>query len=1118
MPELTWDQIDAPKPAQPTQQKPALTWDQIDTPKSPKPASEQAKEFHADLGKKPLTNEEVNAAGLKGIKKFGKDIIDVADMVLSMPAFAGNIGVRGGAYIKGALQGRSHRDLSSVARYASENYMQTAEQIGFANPIKKLLGVAGLTEKLEEGHVEHALGALQKYIDKGAEYIEHVSNGVVNKDDALYLSDIIQTFAGAKIGDAAAAGGRKLGKFLRKEKPVPDAEMTGGKPTSKTVDDILNRYNNTPEGKSSPVDKKRGAKIVEGYIKADKDIKTFDIAHGLIKRGASIKEVEATIKKYPHLEIEKTMDEIMAKRRSTMEGASGDMIMEPKAAEVSPEPGTPAPPRIADESPGGAPRLPGGPDEPPRLPGAPDPSAPQLPNAPSPKLPPHLEAIKAGNKEAGKVDKDLLMKLGIVGGGAFAASKLSDEEPLEAAIIGGLAGKAALRLPDYVKALKANTRPTLIKTATAAGVITGLSAVDKEHPVEGAMLGALWAGSRMLPKANIPKIGDLTIDDFVNARNGAVEAQMREVHNVAYAIRTAVPEPERRDAIAVAIDKGDLSGLSPTEKKVAEAYKGFTSDFAQAAQDQGLLKDLVENYVTHVVEKKGLPMSKVEETMQAVFGIQDQGQFSSTSRFTKGRKYKTFGELQKALEGTDLEIKTLDLAEITEIYGRSMARAIENKKLINNLQAFKVGDTPLITKFGDAPPNYKSIDAYQMQGMAVHPDIAPSLRFVMEHSNPNEITRGLLALSMAQKRLVTSMSFFHAQNLFNAYAGATGVDAFNLPKTKSALDAALKAYREGGNGDAIDTLIKGGLKVSVPNEVDVGAIQKVGALLDYGVKKATGIESKVGEKVLGGIEKVQREVFDKVTWDYLHQGMKLAVATREFERLLTKHPDMPKEEIARQVASFTNDTFGGLDWYRVATETQSALGRKIGLNLLNPKGQKALQILMFAPDWTFSTFRSMYKALPGNDMIPLTQGLHMKYMLRTGLLYATLLNGINLATSGHYIWENEDPTLIEYSDGSTQQVAKHAMEGPEWLIKPRQMALNKLGYAPSEAIAQLTGRDYLSAKGSAPPIGSRTGHLVKKLTPIAAQSISTDPKSAALSVIGMQIRPPKKGKKKKETE
>lgn len=1091
MPELTWDQIDAPQNKQPaTSAKPALTWDQVE---APKPASEQA---HADRAKSPqlygkMTPEQEKAAGIKGLKKFGKDVIDVADMILTLPAFAGGIGVQAGAYIKGAMQGRDHRDVSSVAHYAQQEYMKSAELIGFANPIKRILGVAGLSDKLEEGHVEHAMGAIQKYIDKGGEYVEHVSHGKVNKDDVTYLADIVQTFAGAKIGDTAAAGARKLGKFIQKEKPVPESEMTSGKPSSKTVDDILNRYSNTPEGKSSPVDSKRGAKIVEGYIKADKDIKTYDIAHGLVKRGASIKEVEATIKRYPHLEIEKTMDEIMSRRQDVIKGASGDMIMEPKPGEVSREPATSAPPQL--EKPAGEP--------PSALPGAPS----------SPRTPPYLES--------GKIDKDLLTKLGLVGGGALVASKISKDEPIEAAIIGGMAGMAALRLPDYVKAVKENTRSTLVKTATVAGVTGGLAAIDKEHPVEGAMLGALWGGSKMLPKSSIPKVGNMTIDDFVNARNGAVEAQMREVHNVAYAIRTAVPDESRREAIARAVDKGDLSGLSPTEKKVAEAYKGFTKDFGDAAKDSGVLKDLVKNYVSHIVEKKGLPTTKVEEAMQAVFGgVEGSSKFSGSSRFAKARKYETFDQLQKALEGTDLQIKTMDLADITEIYGRSMARAIENRKLVNNLQAFKVGDNPLIGKVEDMPANYKAVDAPQLQGMAVHPDIAPSLKFVMERTNPGDVTKGLLALSMAQKRLVTSVSFFHAQNLANAYAGAMGLDAL---KGKTAIDAALKAYREGGNGDAVDTLVRNGLKVAPPIETDVAAMQKIGAMLDYGVEKTTGVKTSVAEKTLGGIERIQRDTFDKLTWDYMHQGMKLAVGLKEFERITLKHPEMPKDEVARQVSSYVNDTFGGLDWYRVATESQSQLGRKIGLSLLNPKGQQALQILMFAPDWTMSTFRSMYKALPGNDAMPLTQGLHLKYMLRTGLIYATILNGVNMVISGHPIWENNDPTQLEYADGSTQQVAKHAMEGPEWLMKPRQMALNKLGYVPSEAIAQLTGKEYLSASGHAPPMKSRIGHLVNKITPISvqgsgdeSQDVGDSIKKAALNVIGMQIRPPKKAKKK----
>ena len=180
---------------------------------------------------------------------------------------------------------------------------------------------------------------------------------------------------------------------------------------------------------------------------------------------------------------------------------------------------------------------------------------------------------------------------------------------------------------------------------------------------------------------------------------------------------------------------------------------------------------------------------------------------------------------------------------------------------------------------------------------------------------------------------------------------------------------------------------------------DVNALAKVGALADLGIEKAFGLKQGLAERVLGSVEQVQKKVFDKLTWDYLHTGMKLAVGMREFERLTAKHPELSKAEVAKQVASYVNDTFGGLDWYRVATDSQSALGRRVGLQILSPKARIAMQLGMFAPDWTISTFRAMYKALPGSTDQPLTKSLHMRYVLRTGAIYMVLMNGINIGIS-----------------------------------------------------------------------------------------------------------------------
>jgi hypothetical protein len=352
----------------------------------------------------------------------------------------------------------------------------------------------------------------------------------------------------------------------------------------------------------------------------------------------------------------------------------------------------------------------------------------------------------------------------------------------------------------------------------------------------------------------------------------------------------------------------------------------------------------------------------------------------------------------------------------------------------------------------------------------------------------------LLAASLSLKRIATGLSLFHAQNLFNAYVGASG---FGTLKAKSAIDAALKAYRDGGLGDTTDLLLRNGLKVEAgrPMEVDLHAMAKAGALADGFINRAFGTKFSAFEKGFGGVEKLQRETFDRLTWDYLHTGMKLAVAHREVERLMLKNPKLTKDEVAKQVSSFVNDTFGGLDWYRVATETQSQWARKMAMSALSPRGRAKLQIGLFAPDWTLSTFRAMYKALPGSGDMPLTRGLHQKYVARTAVMWATLLNGYNLYASGngdpskgHNIWDNKDPTRIEWADGTTQQIAKHAMEGPEWLMRPRQTALGKLGTPVKLPLELATGKEYLQADGNAPAITSRTQHVLGALAPIWAES------------------------------
>ena len=713
--------------------------------------------------------------------------------------------------------------------------------------------------------------------------------------------------------------------------------------------------------------------------------------------------------------------------------------------------------------------------------------------------------------QSGMIDHKLLVGLGLASAGFIFGAKIAEQDKLEAALVGGLSGAALAMAPRYVRALKEDWKATA-KTTAELGAMTGaLAVIDHDHPMEGVLLGMLYGATKMLPKAVIPKVGGISIDDFINLRNGALQVQLRKIANVTDTIKGAVPSAARRGELALALERGDLRGFTPAEVKAAGVYREFMKSFGENAKNEGLINDLITNYVTHVIETKGLPKSQVQETLSALFGNQPGTPGLGGSQFAKIRRFETFQELQNALEGTGLHVKTIDLAEIVDIYGRSMGRAIENSRLISNLKgaALKNGEVPMMVSGDKAPPGYVPISSPQTRGQYVHPDIVQPLKFVLGGGPPGEVMAGMLALSLAQKRIATGLSLFHASNLINAYAGAMGTDVLRF---KTSVDAALKAYRKGGSGDAVDLLLRNGLEMGKPLETDLNALKKLGELADSYVERMVGTRVPIGEKALGAIETLQRETFDKVTWDYLQPGMKLAVALKKLETGLLKNPNMPPAEVARQAASFANDSFGGLDWYRVATESQSALGRKMALGTFSPAGRRALQVLMFAPDWTVSTFRAMYKAFPGATDLKLTQQMHRGYVLRTAVIYATIMNGYNYVASGHAIWENKDPTKIEWRDGTTQQIAKHAMEGAEWLENPWKTAASKLGYVPKELIAQAEGKMYLAPGGKAPAMESRTGHVLQGALPISVQqfgvegrSLGESTKRAALGAAGFPV-------------
>ena len=609
-------------------------------------------------------------------------------------------------------------------------------------------------------------------------------------------------------------------------------------------------------------------------------------------------------------------------------------------------------------------------------------------------------------------------------------------------------------------------------------------------------------------------------EKFVGANLRAKDANERIIQSQREEIIKDVPDPVRREAVAEAIDKGDLTGLTPEEVVVAKRYEALVKDIGDRAVKQGVVKGLLEDYVTHILDWTGAPKGVREEFINKLLGTSKGDPtmrgMDTTSKFAKERKFKTFADLQVFIDEANariaaagksewrLNIKTKDIAEIYKEYALSMEKAIENKNLVENLKQIRnVEGESLIkevdTKDNPKPPGWEMMDSPQFAGYAVHPDLKPALKFVFD-AGPGQIMNALGQLSNVIKRLNVIGSFFHAKSLMEVLS-STQIpiytplkEAIVLPLVEkgvkaitgrdiqlSAISKAVEQFKNGKLGDDTDKWIRqDGLILEMKEDVYRGILSATGKFADQLISRY-GPKTHILEKSLTAVEKYTLGYFDQYTWNYLHTGGKLMVANAYLEKARRQATELgrPFDESAvrKEIARFVNDSFGGLNWFDAATSANTELGKRMAMAAYSPEGRRSLQLLLFAPDWTLSTVRAFTSALPKQlnptkwqpiegikgMMVPTTKQDYARlYQFKTALTYLTLINGFNMITADRPIWENKDPTRVEYPDGTSMQAMKHAMEPYHWLADPLKTLSNKLGFIPKAVIITTGGVEYAS--------------------------------------------------------
>lgn len=689
--------------------------------------------------------------------------------------------------------------------------------------------------------------------------------------------------------------------------------------------------------------------------------------------------------------------------------------------------------------------------------------------------------------------------------------------------------------------------PKLLKSLGmfAAGAIIG-GYLASDHRIRGAIAGGLlfsWLGNHY---AEIPGITNrivhnekaISIQDMIDLREKQITMSTLAAKRMGFGMKQLVPALKDREAVAYALD-GTSMRLTVNQEAMRKTVKSFFDGMGQAAVANGVIKAMVNNYITHLVKEKVEPTDFID----AIQKVREKGGgASSFTPFSKERKFPTIQEIEAA----GFHLVTKDPLVLAQIYAKSMATAIANKQLKETLVSTPVPGKRglrLVMPVGSAPSDY--IMNPRLPAYKVNPNIAAALDMVFHFHQTGAGETALSALNTAHKRLNVSGSMMHALNLALAHVSAGGPHVIRSMKevyqSARGTSPGQKEMYQPGRDDPVGLGISQGLRVRMTDEdIDPDYFQDFYPGLQKLRDALEGIMPGLG-KASDAIKWVN-EKSDHFIFNTLQTGLKINTYLHQLETLQKtwaaeqekKPGTIPptREQMARQAASATNEFFGSLDYRRLAEEAQTNLGKTLAYMMYSPAGRRLTQFAFFAPDWTISQMRAFTKALDlgtgmrdltGNKTFLRTLGheggsgpkglftpktgidLRRQYQIWT-LIFQVLVAGMfQYAISGHGLDKNKNPTRIEFGDGTFTEWNPHGMGPYQMMLHPKQTILNKLNAPVKEPLMFLEDKDYLNAEGTAPPYSDPLSHLGAMFSPIGLnthQGIGRDIASRFIGIYG----------------
>ena len=716
-------------------------------------------------------------------------------------------------------------------------------------------------------------------------------------------------------------------------------------------------------------------------------------------------------------------------------------------------------------------------------------------------------------------------KLGIaagLAGGAYAVADKDEEEPFQQALAVGLGVALGPKGYKLLKGKSINTTTARIKAQIAEGL-----EIDAEQ-------AKVWETQAQVIVSQLDNFTDAQVRTIINSIEGVDSASLNmtsDMRKTRNEIKQLLDEIGKQ-----AVDSGLIANKDGVMKL---SMKGMDSSSRGA---------FLNNYFPHLFRN----MDKLtDDDLTVILGKLNDG--SATKRNIEG----TLADIQDMIDSGRLTtgLQLLSPKEAINVYIQGMSRAIIGRNALNSMEKMDLGFAPnrndiaLPALLKDADfqmlkdagklsdqeiTHYRTFEHPALKGYVAHNNIHHVLDdfFAIRHrGNIGEIGEKVLKLNNALKRVFVFGSLFHAQALLMSGVYSLGLagalkGSFKVGKNRITRDVTWTDMQLGETKfiDLAKEAIADGLQiVNIKKQelVNPGKAQ-IDAVLPY--------LGRGGDMMMKGFSKI-----DNITWEYLHDRFKLAVYLKQKEKMLDAGIE-PK--LAGQKASeFANDAFGSLDWnnfstrlYAYAAKHPDRVRSKVANRLaqLVPVNKRRwLNLGLFAPDWTVSNIRIVYKTMTGfpNMSKAVAHRIHKgdwespeaKAAVKAWNAYAAYSAKAGIYTSAMWwaitelisdeeptmegwwdFWTGENSGRLDLGNGETMVISKQIAEPIHWAQHPMHTFMNKTSVVPKTALELMFNKQWFSLKQGM-PLGPRlvdedgTQHYAKwilgKTIPIVGKSV-----------------------------